>query len=85
MKYKKTKEKSEYVTAPKQFKTNEFQHEMFLKPSSYYKYRGDNLQHSVVNNNETQSRNSRAVALSTHVRLGFNSSMSSLLGAFDYT
>ena len=35
-----------------------------VKPSSYYKYRGDNLQHSVVNNNETQSRNSRAVALS---------------------
>ena len=34
----KTKEESEYVTVPKQFKTNE--------------YRGDNLQHSVVNNNE---------------------------------
>ena len=42
------------------------------------------LQHSVVNNNETQSRNSRAVALSTHARLRFNLSMSSLLGAFDY-
>ena len=41
------------------------------KPSIYYKYRGDLLQHSVVNqNNETQSRNSRAVALSTHARLG---------------
>ena len=65
MKYKKTKEKSEYVTAPNQFKTNEFQHGMFSKPSNYYKYRGDNLQHSVVNNNETQSRNSRAVAFST--------------------
>ena len=39
---------------------------------------------SVVNNNETQSRNSRAVALSTHARLRFNLSMSSLLGAFDY-
>ena len=53
MKYKKkTKEESEYVTVPKQFKTNEFQNGMFLKPSSYYKYRGDNLQHSVVNNNE---------------------------------
>ena len=38
----------------------------------------------VVNNNETQWRNSRAVALSTHARLRFNSSMSSLLGAFDY-
>ena len=56
---------------------------MFLKPSSYYKYRGDNLQHSVVNNNETQSRNSRAVALSTHACSRFNSSMSLLLGAFD--
>ena len=54
-----------------------------VKPSSYYKYRGDNLQHSVVNNNETQSRNSRAVALSTHARLRFSSSMSLLLGAFD--
>ena len=41
------------------------------------------LQHSVVNNNETQSRNSRAVALRTHARLRFNSSMSLLLGAFD--
>ena len=50
MKYKKTKEESEYVTVPKQFKTNEFQNGMFLKPSSYYKYRGDNLQHSVVSN-----------------------------------
>ena len=49
---KKTKEKSEYVTVSKQFKTNEFQNGMFLKPSSYYKYRGDNLQHSVVNDNE---------------------------------
>ena len=48
-------EKSEYVTVPKQFKTNEFQNGMFLKPSSYYQYRGDNLQHSVVNNNETDS------------------------------
>ena len=52
MKYKKTKEESEYVTVPKQFKTNEFQNGTILKPSSYYKYRGDNLQHSVVNNNE---------------------------------
>ena len=60
MKYKKkTKEKSEYVTVPKQFKTNEFQNEMFRKSSSYYEYRGDDLQHSVVKNNETQSRNSR--------------------------
>ena len=84
MKNIRAKEKSEYVTVPKQFKTNEFQNGMFLKPSSYYKYKGDNLQHSVVNNNETsQSRNSRAVSLSTHARLRFNSSMSSLLGAFD--
>ena len=36
-------EKSEYVTVPKQFKTNEFQNGMFLKPSSDYKYSGDNL------------------------------------------
>ena len=60
MKYEKTKEKG--VTVAKQFKINEFQNGMFLKPSSYYNYRGDNLQHSVVNNNETQSQNSRAVA-----------------------
>ena len=84
MKYKKTKEKSQsqsqsQSSVPKQFKTNEFQNGTFLRPSSYYKYRGDNLQHSVVNNNETQSRNSRAVALSTHARLRFNSSMSLLL------
>ena len=80
----KTKEKSEYVTVPKQFKTDEFQNGMFLKPYSYYEYRGDNLQHSVVNNNETQSRNSRAVAPCTYARSRFNSSMSSLLGAFDF-
>ena len=66
-----------------QLKTNEFQNGMFLKPSSFYKYRGDNLQHSVVNNNEIQSRNPRAVALSTHARLRFSSSVSLLLGAFD--
>ena len=29
---------SEYVTVPKQFKTNEFQNGMFLKPSIYYKH-----------------------------------------------
>ena len=57
---------------------------MFLKPYSYYEYRGDNLQHSVVNNNENQSRNPRAGVLSTHARLRFNSSMNSLLGAFDF-
>ena len=43
---KNIKEKSEYVTVLKQFKTNEFQNGMFLKPSSDYRYRGDNLQHS---------------------------------------
>ena len=68
---------------PKQFKTNEFQNGMFLRPSSFYKYRGDNLQHSVVNNNEIQSRNPWAVALSTHAFLRFSSSASLLLGAFD--
>ena len=68
----------------RQFKTNEFQNGMFLKSSSYYKYWGDNLQHSVVKNNETQQlRSSRAVALSTQAGLPFNSSMSLLLGAFD--
>ena len=51
-KKKKTKEESEYVIVPKQFKTNEFQNGTILKPSNYYKYRGDNLQHSVVNNYE---------------------------------
>ena len=43
-------------------------HGMFLKPSSYYK--DNNLQHSVVNNYETQSRNSRAVALRRVVKGG---------------
>ena len=33
-KKKRTKENSEYVTVSKQFKTNEFQNEMFLKPYS---------------------------------------------------
>ena len=42
---KNTKEKSEYVTVSKQFKTSEFQNGMFLKPSSDYRYKGDNLQH----------------------------------------
>ena len=55
----------------KRFKTNEFQNGMSLKQSSYYKHRDDNLQYSVVNSNETQSRNSRAVVLSTHARLRF--------------
>ena len=38
----------------------------------------------LINNNETQSRNSRVVALSTHARLRFNSSVTLLLGTFDY-
>ena len=73
---------------PRSLKQINFKMECFsslsYKASIYYKYRGDLLQHSVVNqNNETQSRNSRAVALSTHARLRFNASMSSLLGTFD--
>ena len=40
----------------KRFKTNEFQNGMSLKQSSYYNHRDDNLQYSVVNSNETQSR-----------------------------
>ena len=72
------------LQCPSSLKQMNFETECFsVKPSSYYKYRGDNFQHSVVNNNETQSRNSRAVALSTHARLRFNSSMSMLLGTFD--
>ena len=71
------------LQCPSSLKQMNFEMECFLSPQSYYKYRGDNLQHSVVNNNETQSRNSRAVALGTHARLRFSSSMSLLLGAFD--
>ena len=76
------------LQCPSSLKLINFKMECFSslsdKPSIYYQYRGDLLQHSVVNqNNENQSRNSRAVALSTHARLRFNSSMSSLLGAFD--
>ena len=69
MECKKNNEKSESVIVRKQFKT----HGKFLKPSSYYKggldklHKGNDLQHSVVNNYETQSRNSRAVALTTYV------------------
>jgi len=49
------------------------------KPSIYYKYRGDLLQHSVVNqNNEIQEQWPLATML-----LYDNSSMSSLPGAFD--
>ena len=72
------------LQCPSSLKQMNFKMEYFsVKPSSYFKYRGDNLQHTVVNNNETQSRNSRAVALSTHARLRFSSSISLLLGAFD--
>ena len=49
------------LQCPSSLKQMNFEMECFLSPQSYYKYRGDNLQHSVVNNNETQSRNSRAV------------------------
>ena len=71
------------LQCPSSLKQMNFEMECFASLQSYYKYRGDNLQHSVVNNNETQSRNSRAVALGTHARLRFSSSMSLLLGAFD--
>ena len=78
IKYKiKPKRKVNMLQCPSsltEIKTNEFQNELFLKPYSYYEYRGDNLQHSVVSNNETQSRNSRAEALCTHARLRFNPS-----------
>ena len=67
MKYiKKTKEKVSFSSSLKQMN---FEMECFSSPQRYYKYRGDNLRHLVVNNNETQSRNCRAVALSTHARL----------------
>ena len=59
MKNIRAKEKSEYVTVPKQFKTNEFQNGMFLKPSSYYKYRGGfNIRLSVITklNHEIQEQ-----------------------------
>ena len=56
---------------------------MFLKPYSYYEYRGDSRQNWVVSNNETQSRNSRAVALSTHARLLFNSQICTKVSASD--
>ena len=49
---KKIRRKVNLLQCVSMFKT----HGMFLKPSSYYK--GNNLQHSVVNNYETQSRNS---------------------------
>ena len=63
---KKTKEKVNMLQCPSSLKQMNLKMKyLSVKPSSYYKYRGDNLQHSVVNNNETQSRNSRAVALST--------------------
>ena len=76
------------LQCPSSLKQINFKMECFSslsdKPSIYYKYRGDLLQHSVVNQNEeTRPRNSRAVALSTHARLLLNSSMSSLVGAFD--
>ena len=85
MKYekKKTKEKVNMLQYPSSLKQMNFEMECFSSLQSHCKYRGDNLQHSVVNNNEIQSRNSRAVALSTHSRLRFSSSVSLLQGAFD--
>ena len=84
MKYeKKAKEKVNMLQYPSSLKQMNFEMECFSSLQIHGKYRGDNLQHSVVNNNEIQSRNSRAVALSTHSRLRFSSSVSLLLGAFD--
>ena len=40
------------LQCPSSLTKKEFQNGTILKPSSYYKYRGDNLQHSVVNNYE---------------------------------
>ena len=83
-KKKKLRRKVNMLQCPSSLKQINFKMECFSslsdKPSLYYKNRGDLLQHSVVT---TQSRNSRAVALSTYARLRFNWSMSSLLGAFD--
>ena len=76
-------EKVNMLQYPSSLKQMNFEMECFSSLQSHCKYRGDNLQHSVVNNNEIQSRNSRAVALSTHSRLRFSSSVSLLLGAFD--
>ena len=82
-KKKKAKENVNMLQYPSSLKQMNFEMECFSSLQSHCKYRGDNLQHSVVNNNEIQSRNSRAVALSTHSRLRFSSSVSLLLGAFD--
>ena len=57
------------LQCPSSLKQMNFEMVCFSSPQSYCKYRGDNLPHLVVNNNETQSRNCRAVALSTHARL----------------
>ena len=53
IKKKKTKEKVNMLQCPSSLKQMNFEMECFSSPQSYYKYRGDNLQHSVVNNNET--------------------------------
>ena len=85
MKYKKKlRRKVNMLQCPSSLKQMNLKTECFSSLIVYYEYRGDNLQHSVVNNNENQSRNPRAVVLSTHARLRFNSSMNSLLGAFDF-
>ena len=85
MKYKKkTKEKVNMLQRPSSLKQMNFKMECFSSLLVTINTVQRWLQHSVVSNNETQSRNSRAVALSTHARLRFNSSsLSSLLGAFD--
>ena len=82
MKYEKKKKAKENVNMlqyPSSLKQMNFEMECFSSLQSHCKYRGDNLQHSVVNNNEIQSRNPRAVALSTHAPLRFSSSVSLLL------
>ena len=83
---KKTKEKSENVTVPKQLKTNESQNGMFLKPCSYYMNTEViifNIRFSITTklNHEIQEQWHLAPML---VYDSIHPSMSSLLGAFDF-
>ena len=84
MKYKKTKEKVNMLQCLSSLKQMNFKMECFSSLLVTI-----NTEVIIFNirlsdrNNETQLRNSRAVALSTPSRLRFNSSMSLLLGAFD--
>ena len=83
---KKTKEKSENVTVPKQLKTNESQNGMFLKPCSYYMNTEViifNIRFSITTklNHEIQEQWHLAPTL---VYDSIHPSMSSLLGAFDF-